>query len=338
MGSSSGTRRRPRRGSLQFWPRVKSKRMFPKIRSWISKPETKLLGFTGYKAGMTHITAVDNKPNSSTKGEKIRIPVTLIETPDLRVLSLRLYVPSPSSYGSRVFSEIWSDNLTTDLSKRLKVPKKRSSLDKIKEIESKLESASDIRVLVYTQPKFATFGKKKPEVLEMAVGGSDIKSKFEYAKSILGKEISLADTFKEGDMLDIHAVTTGKGFQGSVKRFGVSILHRKSHSAGRRKIGTLGNWDAKTWRVPHPGQMGFHNRTEYSKQLLKIGTIGKEEKVNPSGGLLNYGLIKGNYAIIAGSVPGPKKRLIRFTHSSRVKKPVLVPEIVSISQRSQQGN
>ncbi len=338
MGSGTGTRRRPRRGSLQFWPRVKAKRMFPKIRSWTNKSEAALLGFAGYKAGMTHIIATDNRPTSPTKGEKIRIPVTVLETPDFRVLGLRLYVSSPSSYGPRVSSEIWADNLSADLSRRLKLPKKRSSPDKLKNMEAQLETASDVRVLVHTQPKLTAFGKKKPDVLEIAIGGNNVQEKFEYAKSILGKEISIADTFKEGDMLDIHGVTTGKGFQGSVKRFGVSILHRKSHTDGRRKVGTLGNWSAKTWRVPHPGQMGFHNRTEYSKQLVKIGSVGEKDDINASGGFLNYGLIKGKYTLIAGSVPGPKKRLIRLTHSGRVQKPVLAPEIVSISTKSQQGN
>ena len=332
MGSGSGTRRRPRRGSLQFWPRVKAKRMYPKIRSWTTKSKPKLLGFAGYKAGMTHVLALDNRPASSTKGEKIKIPVTVVETPDLRVLSLRLY--APFSYGSRVISELWADGLSADLSRRLVLPKKRSAPDAIKKMEEALEKATDVRVLVHTQPKQTAFGKKKPDVFEMGVGGSDVKAKFEYAKEILGKEISLSNVFKDGDMLDIHAVTTGKGFQGSVKRFGVSILHRKSHSAGRRKVGTLGNWDAKTWRVPHPGQMGFHNRTEYSKQLLKIGTL--EDKANPDGGFVNYGLVKGKFALIAGSVPGPKKRLIRFTHSSRVKKTQVVPEEITISTRSQQ--
>ncbi len=337
MGSSAGTRRRPRRGSLQFWPRVKAKRMYPKIRSWVSKgSEPSLLGFAGYKAGMTQIIAIDNRPNSHTKGEKIRLPVTVFETPDLRVLSLRVYVYSPSSYGSRVLSELWADNLSSNLSKRLKLPKKRSSPEKLKAMEAQLESAVDIRVLVHTQPGLVSFGKKKPDVFELAVGGSDVKAKFEYAKSILGKEINLGNVFKEGDMIDVHSVTTGKGFQGSVKRFGVKILHRKSHGDGRRKVGSLGNWDAKTWRVPHPGQMGFHNRTEYSKQILKSGAT-EEQDINPAGGFVKYGLIKGKYALVAGSVPGPKKRLIRFTHASRIRKPKVLPEIVSISTESQQN-
>lgn len=338
MGSSAGYRRRPRRGTLQFWPRVKAKRMFPKIRSWTFKgSEPALMGFCGYKAGMTHIIGIDNAPNSHTKGERVRVPVTIVETPDVRVLGLRLYSSSPSSYGSRVLSEIWADSISTDLARRLSIPKKRSDPKKLEKMESDLEKATGVRVLVYTQPKSAAFGKKKPDILEMAVGGADVASKFAYAKEILGKEVSMADVFKEGDMTDVHAVTTGKGFQGSVKRFGVSILHRKSHTDARRKIGTLGNWTAKTWRVPHPGQMGFHNRTEYNKQILKISTI-EEQDVNPKGGLAKYGVLKGKYALIAGSLPGPKKRLIRFTHGSRAHRVNPIPEIVSISQSSQQGN
>lgn len=338
MGSSSGYRRRPRRGSLQFWPRVKAKRMYPKIRSWATTSKVALVGFAGYKAGMTHIIGIDKRANAPTKGEKVRFPVTIIETPDFRVLSLRLYGSSSLlSYGSGVLTEIWADNISVNLSRRLKLPKKRSSPEKMKQLEEKLASATDVRVLVYTQPKQTGFGKKKPDIFEISIGGSDIKEKFDYAKTILGKEIALSDVFGEGAMVDIHAITTGKGIQGSVKRFGVSILHRKSHGDGRRKIGTLGNWQAKTWRVPHPGQMGFHTRTEYSKQILKIGNI-EEQDINPIGGLLNYGMVRGKYILMAGSVPGPKKRLIRFTVAKRKQKGPALPEIVQISTLSQQGN
>lgn len=334
MGSSAGFRRRPRRGSLQYWHRKKANRMTPRVRSWNKIKDVKLLGFAGYKAGMTQLHFVDNRSNSPTKGEEIRLPVTVLETPSLHLLSIRLY--SSSAYGSSVIGEAWSDQLNADLARRLKLPKKRN-VKALEDLQNKLDDAAEIRVLVYTEPKSASLSKKKPDVMELAIGGTDVKEQFEYAKSLIGKQIGVGDIFSEGDLMDAVAVTTGKGFQGSVKRFGVSILHRKSHGDGRRKVATLGNWMAKTWRVPHPGQMGFHNRTVMSLQLIKIANA-KELPVTPKGGFLNYGEVKGNYVLIAGSLPGPKNRLVRLNFAKRKRSSVFesIPENIEISMESQQ--
>ena len=334
MGSSAGFRRRPRRGSLQYWHRKKANRMISRVRSWNKINDVKLLGFAGYKAGMTQLHFIDNRSNSPTKGEEIRLPVTVLETPALHLLSIRLY--SSSAYGSSVIGEVWSDQLNADLARRLKLPKKRNA-KALEELQNKLDDASEVRVLVYTEPKSAALSKKKPDVMELAIGGKDVKEQFEYAKSLIGKPIDVGDIFSEGDLMDAVAVTTGKGFQGSVKRFGVSILHRKSHGDGRRKVASLGNWMAKTWRVPHPGQMGFHNRTVMSLQLIKIANA-KELAVTPKGGFLNYGEVKGNYILIAGSLPGPKKRLVRLNFAKRKRSSVFesIPENIEISMESQQ--
>jgi len=311
MGSSAGFRRRPRRGSLQYWHRKKANRETPRIRVWNRISDVKLLGFAGYKAGMTHINFVDNRPKSPTKGEEIRVPVTILETPPINIFNIRLY--SSDNYGKKVMAESFADNLDLKLAKRLDLPKQRANPEKLAELLSK---ASEVRVLAYTNPSETAIAKKKPDIMELAIGGKDVNAQFEYAKSILGTEVQIEDIFPESQLVDVHAVTTGKGFQGSVKRFGVSILHRKSHSDGRRKVATLGNWMAKTWRVPHPGQMGYHNRTEFSKQILKIGTA-EETPVTPKGGFVKYGEVKGKYALLSGSLPGPKKRLVRLTFAKR---------------------
>jgi len=82
--------------------------------------------------------------------------------------------------------------------------------------------------------------------------------------------------------------------------------------------------------------MGFHQRTEYHKRIMLIGE--NEEEINPKGGLINYGKIKGDYLLVLGSVPGPKKRLIRLRKTIRPLKSFKVqsPEITFISRESQQ--
>ena len=174
----------------------------------------------------------------------------------------------------------------------------------------------------------------------MAVGGGSIEAQIDFAKSMLGKEFTVNDVAEDGEMLDAVAVTTGYGFQGHVKRWGVKLLTHKN-SKHRRMIGNLGPFSPGyvVSTVPQAGQTGYHQRTEYNKRLLKIGD--NPDEINPKGGFLNYGLIRGNYALLHGSLPGPSKRLIRFRkavrfHGSKADS-VVKPEITMVSQESQQG-
>ncbi|MBI4983353.1 50S ribosomal protein L3, partial [Candidatus Woesearchaeota archaeon] len=80
-----GDSHHPRRGSLQFWPRKRSKHSLARIRSWIKEPKAKPVGFIGYKAGMNHLLVIDNRPKALTKGETIAVPATIIECPPLSV-------------------------------------------------------------------------------------------------------------------------------------------------------------------------------------------------------------------------------------------------------------
>lgn len=68
---------------------------------------------------------------------------------------------------------------------------------------------------------------------------------------------------------------------------------------------------------------------------MKIGDNGEE--ITPNGGFLNYGAVKNEYVLLKGSVPGPKKRLVRISHAIRVHPKLGVPEIDYISTKSQQG-
>ena len=302
------------------------------MRNWKDNGEVLPLGFAGYKAGMTHIFVIDDRAKSPTKGEEIRVPVTIVECPDMRAAGLRLY--SSDVYGSSVLFDVLADEFDDSLKRKIKLPKTVKS--KLQAAEGKLERASDVRLLVYTQPKLTSLGKKKPEIFELAIGGTDVKSKFEFAKETIGKTLSVGDILKEGQFTDAHAVTTGRGFQGVVKRFGVKLKFHKTEK-GRRRIGTLGPWTPKKtpWWVPMAGQMGYHTRTECNKQILKINDS-KETPVTPNGGFLRYGGLKNKYLIVKGSIAGPKKRLILFTHARRKHPAESAPTVVSISKRSQQ--
>lgn len=322
--------RYPRRGSMQFWPRVRASKSYPTIGSWPKVKDIKLLGFAGYKAGMTHIGLMDRNPNSHTKNTVIFCPVTVVECPPIKILAVRLYKHDDNNR-LHPLSDIFSKNLDKELKRKVELPKTPKSK------ESKIEDIKDVKIVAYTQPKLTGVGKKKPEIIELAIGGDDIKTKIDYAKSLLDKELKVSDIFQEGQEIDVHAVTKGKGYQGPVKRFGVKIRSHKAEKT-KRGPGSLGPWKGQghiMYRVAHAGKMGFHTRTEYNKWLLKTSNNPKE--INPKGGFLHYGIVKNDYVLVKGSVPGPSKRLIELTEPLRSKiKQALKPEISYISIQSKQ--
>jgi large subunit ribosomal protein L3 len=126
--------------------------------------------------------------------------------------------------------------------------------------------------------------------------------------------------------------------QGPVKRFGVKVSYRKSQK--HRAAGALGAWHPATvpWFVPRAGQHGYHTRTELNKKILMLGKESDSSKINPKGGIMHYGLIKNDFILLSGSVPGPKKRLIALRKAIRDydNKKFIISEIKNISTRSQQ--
>ena len=73
--------RSPRKGTMQFWPRVRSKKGYARVNYFAQEKEPKLLGFAGYKVGMTHI--IESKKDKKTT-RSISSPVTIIECPSLK--------------------------------------------------------------------------------------------------------------------------------------------------------------------------------------------------------------------------------------------------------------
>lgn len=306
-----GKRLKPRSGSLQYWPRKRAKKIYANVKYWKKTKENKILGFIGYKVGMTHLHYI---PQNTKEKTETFSPITVIECPPLKPLSLRFYKETP--YGSEIITEITSKNLDKELSRKITLSKKQK--------EEKIPEDFDyLKLVVYTQPKLTTIGKKKPEIIELGLSGN-----LEFARALLSKnEIKIEEVFKENQYVDVHAITKGKGIQGPVKRFGVSLKQHKSEK-GTRRVGSLGNWYARTWRVAHPGQMGFFKRTEQNKLIFKISS---EKDINPKSGFHKYGIIKNDYVLLKGSVAGPQKRVIILTESARENKPFQT-NIISIKK------
>ncbi len=307
--------------------------------SWpqVSEGTPRLQGFAGYKAGMTHVIAIDPRAKSTTAGQEVQVPVTVLEVPPMRVAAVRYYQATP--YGLRTIGERWASKQDAQLLKRHanaggKGDFKGGGLEKT----PAPEEVDDVRVLAHTQPIMVTgIPKKRPDLMEVRVAGGSISDRIAFAEELLGKEVPFASFAHAGAVVDIVAVTKGKGFQGSIKRWGVKLLTHKN-SKRRRQTGTAGPWHPSYIMptVPQAGQMGYHQRTEYNKPILKVGDNGDE--VTPSGGFLHYGNVRNTYALIHGSIPGPAKRLIRLRDPTRSHAKEQKWEITYVSTESKQGN
>ncbi len=308
-----GNIRHPRRGSLQYWPRRRAKAAIARVRFWPAESRTKPLGFIGYKAGMTHVIATDNRPKSPTKGEPIALAATVVECPPLTVAGIAFY--RRSAFGWKKSGCIMAEKPDKHLHRRLPVQKKKNT--------SSLESPpsfDDLRFIVQLNPaQVPSLNTKTPCLLELTIGGSPA-DKLQYAKNMLGKEIAVGDIFEEGNSVDVHGITKGKGFQGTVKRFGVPIRQHKAEKT-KRGIGTLGSWTPKRveFSVAQAGKMGYHLRTEYNKQVLKIGKK-EEDSITPHGGFTKYGVLRNSCLLVKGSIPGSRKRALMLVQSIRPNK------------------
>jgi large subunit ribosomal protein L3 len=269
---------------------------------WQDLPDKRVLGFAGYKVGMTHVAYVDDT-ESPTKGQEIVSPATVIEAPPITVYGVRCYRANNS-----VGDILTTEEKVLKLAGLSAVPSKKQKGERAKIDETTVD---DARLLVFTMPSKTKMGKKHIEKMELGVGGKDGKEKLDYCKGMVGKELRAGDVFKNGENIDVVSITIGKGWQGAVKRFGISIQRRKA-TGKRRHVGTLGQWHPAyvLYTVPQAGQTGYHQRTELNKRILRIGQ--KPEDINPSAGFVGYGFVRNDYVLLKGSVPGPAKRLIKL--------------------------
>lgn len=298
--------KRPRFGSLQFYPRKRIEKFLPSV-NWSTIPSDEkketVLGFITYKAAMATAVVKDSTEHSLTKGKKIFIPVTILEAPNMKIFSVRFYNKGIVS------KEIIVSN-DKELRKIVKVPKVLKSFDA--EVPKEYQ---DIRVLVYSLPK-QTSVKKTPDIAEVAINAKD---KLAFVKNFIGKEITIQD-FNKFDLLDIRGLTTGKGLSGPVKRFGISLKAHKSEK-GVRRPGSLAPWHPArvTFHTPQAGQLGLFTRVHYNIKVISSGNI-NDKDINKGTGFKHYGKIRSSYIIVKGSVQGPVKRQILLTPSYRPTK------------------
>jgi len=289
------TKRSPRKGSLQFWPRKRAARFLPSV-NWDAIDSNKQLkGFICYKAGMKSAYVKDSTPDSMTMGKARVVPATILECPHMKIFSVRFYKKGV------VKDEVLVSN-DKELKKKVKVPKElKKKIDDVKEYD-------DIRVIVYSLVKKAGL-KKKPDMIEVGLSGS-VEDKFAFVKENLNKEISVTDFFATGELADLRGLTKGKGLSGPVKRFGITLKVSKSEK-GRRRPGNIGPWHPArvTFRIPMAGQLGMFTRAVYNNTILDVKKLGEKVLKN----IKNYGDVKNDYIVVTGSIQGSAKRQLVLT-------------------------
>jgi large subunit ribosomal protein L3 len=302
-----------------FRPRSRAYKQTPSFNSFPTlNGSTKPLNFYGYKVGMVHLIAQSLHAGGKMDKQDMQIPTTIIECPPIHVFGVRAY--THDAYGLHVLGELSIDKLDKPALKKLKRFKTKSShkknvshseknkdkltFEKLEQVKEKIDS---IRLLVHTHPEKVPFGQKKAEIGEVALSGT-LEEQLAFAKQKLGQTIAVSEVFKEHQSVDVKAVTRGFGMGGVVARFGVKTFRPKAKYI--RAVGSISPLNPKTvqFSVARPGQLGYHNRTEFNKHILKIAT--DVSKINTKAGFEHYGPVSNEFILIAGSIPGPVKRLV----------------------------
>lgn len=257
-----------------------------------------ITNIVGFKVGMAHIGMTDDT-ESPSKNLEVSRACTLVEIPKTQIYGARFYGKDETSRYKKTIAE--------------SAPHEKEALGKFRQ---RLGEFSDITALLVANVKDTSTGQHHHVRYESSLGGAKIEDKFEFMVSNLSKQLGPTEVFKPGEYIDVASVTTGKGWQGTIKRFGTARLYHKA-TQKTRHVGTLGPFTPGKvlFTVPQAGQTGFNYRTEYNKRILKIGSKNDTGAMTPKSGFKNYGIMNNDFVVLDGSVPGPSRRLVRLRKS-----------------------
>jgi len=84
--------RSPKRGSRSYSPRKRARNINGRVSFWPSLDSGPgLVGFAGYKAGMTHLFYVEDRRRVPEYGKEVKAPATVIDTPPMMVVAVKAY-------------------------------------------------------------------------------------------------------------------------------------------------------------------------------------------------------------------------------------------------------
>ncbi|XP_047569648.1 60S ribosomal protein L3-like isoform X3 [Lutra lutra] len=337
----------PRHGHLGFLPHKRSHRHRGKVKTWPRDDPSRpvhLTAFLGYKAGMTHTVREVHRPGLKiSKREEVEA-VTIVETPPLVVVGVVGYIATPR--GLRSFKTIFAEHLSDECRRRFykdwhkskqkaftKACKRWRDADGKKQLQKDFAAMKKyckvIRVIVHTQMKLLPFRQKKAHIMEIQLNGGTVAEKVAWAQARLEKQVPVHSVFSQSEVIDVIAVTKGRGVKGVTSRWHTKKLPRKTHK-GLRKVACIGAWHPARvgCSIARAGQKGYHHRTELNKKIYRIGRgLHKEDgkvvrnnastsydvtdkSITPLGGFPHYGEVNNDFVMLKGCIAGTKKRVI----------------------------
>ncbi len=108
----------------------------------------------------------------------------------------------------------------------------------------------------------------------------------------VGQEVKV-DVFEEGELISVTGVSKGKGFQGTIKRFGHALGPASHGSRFHRAPGSIGSVDAQRVFKGHtmPGRMGGNTVTIKNLEIVRVDA-------------------ERNVLLVKGNIPGARKSFV----------------------------
>ncbi|MBQ2083105.1 MAG: 50S ribosomal protein L3 [Lachnospiraceae bacterium] len=128
--------------------------------------------------------------------------------------------------------------------------------------------------------------------------------KLDNAAEYSVKDEIKADMFEAGDKVDATAVSKGKGYQGAIKRWGLSRGPMAHGSKYHRHAGSNGpaTTPGRVFKGKHmPGHTGSKKVTIQNLEVVRVDA-------------------ENNLLLIKGAVPGPKKCLVTLKNTVKTDK------------------
>lgn len=119
--------------------------------------------------------------------------------------------------------------------------------------------------------------------------------RFEDTASLNVGDVLKAETFAEGDIVDVSGTSKGKGFQGTIKRHNNSRI-KETHGSGpvHRHAGSMGACSSPSRIYKGKGMPGHMGHEKVTVQNLRVVKVDAEN----------------NLIAIRGAIPGPKGSIV----------------------------
>ena len=126
----------------------------------------------------------------------------------------------------------------------------------------------------------------------------------EEDKFEVGQDIKVNDMFESGDKVDVSGISKGKGFQGTIRRYGQSGGPETHGSMYHRRVGSMSanTNPARVFKGKRlPGHMGVDRVTVQNLDVVRVDN-------------------ERNLLLVKGAVPGPKGGLVEVRNTVKVGK------------------